>query len=273
MSRERTILHEILERKRPEVGRLRGREGELASRAAEAPPARPFVAALREDRVAVIAEFKRRSPSAGAIAEEADPGAVAAAYERGGAAALSVLTDGPGFGGSLEDLRAAREATSLPVLRKDFLVDPVQLLESRAAGADAALLIARALENGRLSELLVGCEELGMAAVVEAHDADEVERALAAGARVVGVNARDLASFEVDFPRALELVAGVPEDRVAVAESGVGGAEDVAAAGLAGADAVLVGSRLMAGDPEAAVRELVGQGRRPRAGAARAGGG
>ncbi len=272
--RGRTILDEILDRKRAEVTRLRGRESELASRAADAPPPRGFEAALRlEDRVAVIAEFKRRSPSAGALAAGADPARVAAGYERGGAAALSVLTDGPAFGGSLEDLRAARAATALPVLRKDFLVDPAQILESRAAGADAVLLIVRALDHARLRELLEACGEHGLDTLLEAHDAEEVERALEVGARAVGVNARDLASFEVDLAGALELVAGLPADRVAVAESGVQGPEDVAACGRAGADAVLVGSRLMGRDPEAAVADLVGRARRPRAAAARAGGG
>lgn len=273
MSR-RTILEEILDRKRAEVQRLRGRKVELASRAADAPPARGFATALRSgDRLAVIAEFKRRSPSAGTLARGVDPAAVATAYERGGATALSVLTDGPDFGGSLDDLRAARAATSLPVLRKDFLIDPLQVLESRAAGADAALLIVRALASERLRELLAACDETGLDALVEAHDEEEVERALEVGARVVGVNARDLATFDVDLGRALELVAGIPADRVAVAESGIGGREDAAACGRAGADAVLVGSRLMSADPGTAVAELVGLSRRPRAAAARAGGG
>ncbi|MFQ5679184.1 MAG: bifunctional indole-3-glycerol phosphate synthase/phosphoribosylanthranilate isomerase [Gemmatimonadota bacterium] len=265
MSERTTILDAILAAKRAEISRLRGQERGLARRAADAPPARAFEPALRlGDRVAVIAEFKRRSPSAGPLAPEANVADVVAAYERGGASALSVLTDRSHFGGSLADLRAARDAASIPVLRKDFLLEPVQLLESRAAGADAVLLIARALEDGRLREMVAAGEELGMAALVEVHDREEVERALAAGARIVGVNARDLASFEVDLPRALELVAGISEDRVAVAESGIGDAADAAAAGHSGADAVLVGSRLMGDDPEAAVAELVGQARRRR---------
>lgn len=271
-SRRGAILDGILEAKRREVARLRAGAAALAEAAAAAPPVRDFAAALRnQERLAVVAEFKRRSPSAGALSETADAGAVAAAYRRGGAAALSVLTDGPGFGGSLEDLAAAREAAALPVLRKDFLVDPLQLLEARGAGADAVLLIVRLLSGDQLGELLDATRREGMAALVEVHDAGELERATAAGAEVVGVNARDLETFEVDLPRALELVARVPPGLVAVAESGVEGREDAERAALAGADAVLVGSRLMRGDPERGVAELTGLTRRPRGAAARVG--
>lgn len=270
------ILDDILERKEREVARLRARTGAFRERAAGAPPARPFAAALREgEEVAVIAEFKRRSPSAGAIAPEADPASVARAYADGGARALSVLTDGLGFGGSLEDLARARDACDLPVLRKDFLLDPIQALESRAAGADAALLIVRALEGGRLGEMLAACREAGIEALVEVHDAGELDRAVGAGAEVLGVNARDLATFAVDLDAALDLLAEVPADRVAVAESGIRRPEDVGIVGQEGAEAVLVGSWLMEGeDPGARVRALAGHYRRPRGdSASRAGGG
>lgn len=261
------ILDEILETKREEVGRLRRRRNALEERAADAPSPRGIVRALRaRGDVAVIAEFKRRSPSAGSLAEGADPAEVAARYADGGAAALSVLTDGPYFGGSLDDLAAAREATELPVLRKDFLVDPVQILEARAAGADGVLLIARALDGGRLDELLEAAGELGMDALVEVHSEEELERAVTAGARLVGVNARDLTSFAVDLALSERLVGRVPAGRTAVAESGIRGEPDVRRMAAAGADAVLVGGWLMTRGPEA-VRELSGvprRGRRPR---------
>lgn len=272
--RPETILDRILAGKAREVERLLPRESEFRRNAASSPPPRDFARALREgDGVAVVAEFKRRSPSAGSLAAGADPAAVAEAYERGGAAALSVLTDSTHFGGGLEDLEAARRATSLPVLRKDFLLHPVQLAESRAAGADAVLLIAAALTRERLARLLAGCLELGMTALVEVHDEVELEAALAAGAEVVGVNARDLRTFDVDLERCLEVVALVPEDRVAVAESGIQGPDDVGLAARAGADAVLVGSWLMRRDPAAACAMLAGRNRRPRSAGARAGGG
>lgn len=252
------ILEEILEGKEEEVTRLRADRDRLAERAEAAPPARGFARALRAGtEVAVIAEFKRRSPSAGPLAEEADAGEVARDYEADGASALSILTDGPWFGGSLADLETARRATDVPVLRKDFLVDPVQLLEARAAGADAVLLIVRAVDDDRLAELVETAGELGMDALTEAHGPGEVERALEAGARVVGVNARDLTSFAVDLSLSERLLGQIPDDRVAVAESGIRGESDVRRMAAAGADAVLVGGYLMQQGPEA-VRELVG---------------
>lgn len=270
------ILDEILETKREEVEDLR-RQGEsaLLRRLEDAPPVRPFRAALAGGgEVSVIAEFKRRSPSAGNLAEGADPVRVGEAYRAGGAAAMSVLTDERHFGGGLDDLRAARAASGLPVLRKDFVVDPLQVIEARGAGADAVLLLVRALSAKQLDELLIATRELGMEALVEAHDADELEAALASGADLVGVNARDLSSFEVDLDRCRELVAEVPDDRVAVAESGVETAEDVARMGRAGADAVLVGSALMRGGPGGVLSELTRVGReerRPGEAAARGG--
>lgn len=264
------ILTEILEDKEREVRDLR-RRGEplLLRQLEEAPAVRSFRGALEGGaEVSVIAEFKRRSPSAGELAGDADPVRVGEAYREGGAAALSVLTDGPHFGGGLEDLRAAREASGLPVLRKDFLIDPLQVVEARGAGADAVLLIARALSRARLAELLEATRELGMDALVEVHDAGELEEALDAGAGVIGVNARDLSTFEVDLRRCEELVSRVPSERVAVAESGIGGSGDVARMGRAGADAVLVGSLLMRRGPGRALPELTGAERRDRGAAA-----
>lgn len=264
------ILTEILEDKEREVRDLR-RRGEplLLRQLEEAPAVRSFRGALAGGKhVSVIAEFKRRSPSAGELAGDADPVRVGEGYRAGGADALSVLTDGPHFGGRLEDLRSAREASGLPVLRKDFVIDPLQLVEARGAGADAVLLIARALSRTRLEEMLRAARELGMDALVEVHDADELEAAVGAGAGVIGVNARDLATFEVDLSRCEELVARVPADRVAVAESGIGGAEDVARMGRAGADAVLVGSLLMRRGPDETLPELTGVERRDRGAAA-----
>lgn len=260
------ILDEIVEKKRREVARLEGERRRLEERAAAAPAPRGFADALgRGDEVAVIAEFKRRSPSAGDLAAGAEPASVARAYAAGGAAALSVLTDGPHFGGSLDDLADARGGVDVPVLRKDFVLEPVQVVEARAAGADAVLLIARILEEGRLRELLEAARELGMDALVEAHGRVELERALAAGAEVVGVNARDLDTFDVDLSVAEELLGLVPPGRVAVGESGVAGRDDVRRLGRAGADAVLVGGWLMERGPQA-VSELCGVPRTDRPG-------
>ncbi len=262
------ILDEILESKRDELVRIKPFAAAFEASAAQAEAPRGFEAALRAPgEVAVIAEFKRRSPSEGEINPYADVGGVARCYEQAGARAVSVLTDGPFFGGSLDDLRRAREACGLPLLRKDFILEPIQLYESRAAGADAVLLIVRALTDARLRELLTEADELGLAALVEAHDEAEVERALDAGARIVGVNARDLRTFEVDLDASLALIDTLPAGLVAVAESGVRGGEDVERAGSAGADAVLVGGWLMKRDPLSGVEELVGHRRRPRSAA------
>jgi indole-3-glycerol phosphate synthase len=233
-------------------------EAALRARVAAMPPPRDLEAALRAPGVGVIAEIKRTSPSAGRIAQ-ADAGWRAATYQAAGAAAVSVLTEAAHFGGSLEDLRAARACTSLPVLRKDFLVHPAQVLEARAAGADAVLLIPAAVSDRELGALLAAARALGMSAVVEGHSAGDVDRALAAGARIVGVNARDLETLDVDPGRARGLLAAVPPDRVRVLESGIATWEDVRLARRAGADAVLVGEALMrAPDPAAKLRELLG---------------
>lgn len=207
--------------------------------------------------MAVIAEVKRASPSKGPLAPDLDPASLASAYERGGAAALSVLTDRQFFAGSPEDLKAARAAVSLPVLRKDFTVCVADVLDARVMGADAVLLIVAALRPAELSELLGLAGEMGMDALVEVHDEAEVEAALAAGARIIGVNQRDLFSFEVDTRRARRVAAALPAGVVRVAESGIRSGRDVADLAEAGFDAVLVGESLVvSADPEAAVRQL-----------------
>ncbi len=235
-------------------------ESRLMRLALGLPPARAFAAALRSAApVAVIAEIKRASPSAGPIAET-DVSARARAYEEAGAAAISVLTEPVHFDGTLADLRAARLATSVPLLRKDFLVHPAQVLESRVEGADAVLLIAAALTAPELTAMLRTAEDLGLGALVEVHADDDLEKALAADAKVIGVNARDLETLDVDLDRALALVERVPGDRIAVAESGIAGRAHVERALAAGATAVLVGEALMrAADPAAALRELRGE--------------
>lgn len=234
-------------------------EGALLSRAQARPPARDFVAALREPTPTLIAEIKRASPSAGSIADGADPISQAVAYADAGAAAISVLTEPRHFHGSLSDLEAARVSVQVPLLRKDFLVHPAQVIEARAHGADAVLLITAALTDDELTAMLAIAGDLGMGVLVETHADDELERAIASGADVIGVNARDLESLEVDVVGALELLRRIPGDRVAVFESGVRTRADVDAAVHAGASAILVGEALMrAADPRAAVRELIG---------------
>ena len=232
----------------------------LRRRALEAPPVRNFAAALRppDGHLAVIGELKRRSPSKGDLAPDLDPAVTAKAYESGGAAALSVLTDAAFFGGRVDDLTAARAATSLPVLRKDFTIDEVQVYESRAIGADAMLLIAAALPDDMLlADLLAIGRELGLAVLVEAHDAPEIERSLRAGATILGVNNRDLATFKEDLGVGESLASHIPASVVAVAESAVRTPADAARLGAVGFDAVLVGEALVrADDPSALVRDL-----------------
>lgn len=219
-----------------------------------------FRDALRRDGLGAIAEIKRRSPSAGHLRPDADPGKLAAAFERAGAAALSVLVDAR-FGGSLDDLRAARAATRLPILGKGFFTREEDLVALRNAGADAALVLLRDVDDERARTLLSCAQRLGLDALVEAHDGPELERAVALDAGIVGINARDLGTFAIDRQAQLELVARVPRDRVVVAESGIRSRAQAAAAELAGADAILVGSALMqAADPAAELAELL---RRP----------
>lgn len=241
------------ERRRSQTSR-----SDLEQRAARYAP-RDFAAALRDPGWAVIAEMKQRTPSMGVLTDAYQPEALAEAYTRGGAAALSVLTQETSFGGSIAHLEAARAHTSLPILRKDFVTDAYQVLEARAAGADAVLLIVAALEPTQLDELLAAAAEQGLAALVEVHDEEEAEAAVGAGAALVGVNHRDLRTFRVDLDLDLtgRLRSMIPDDVVLVAESGIHGQVDARRMRLAGAGAILVGEHLMrAAHPAAAVAEL-----------------
>jgi len=255
-----SVLDKILAVKRDEVRALRGARAELAECAGRADPPRGFARALRSGRgPRVVAEFKRASPSRGEIRPGADPAEIARAYEAAGAAALSVLTDREFFRGDLDDLRRARAACRLPVLRKDFTIDPLQLLEARASGADAVLLIVAALGDAELRELLACAHDLALDALVEVHDEPELERALAVGAELIGINNRDLRDFKTDVgvTRALlPLAAG----RTVVSESGLDSAETLRALEASGAAAFLVGEALMREpDPGAALRRLRGE--------------
>jgi indole-3-glycerol phosphate synthase len=232
---------------------------ELESRLSARGEDRPFQEALTRPGLSLIAEFKRRSPSIGDIAPGADVGAQVSAYERGGAAALSVLTDMPHFGGTLEDLRAARTAASLPIIRKDFIVDPYQLYEAAVNGADAVLLIVRALSDRELASLYEEARALDLDCLVEVHDAEELERALEVDAEVIGINNRDLDEQRVDIQTTFELMPDVPAGKTVVAESGISGREELAELDRVGVDAVLIGGALMtAPDPELKTRELTG---------------
>ena len=231
------------------------------------PPALDGAAVLRQPGVAVIAEVKRSSPSKGALAAIADPAGLAADYEAGGASVISVLTEQRRFGGSLADLDAVRARVDVPVLRKDFVVSSYQVWEARAHGADVVLLIVAALEQEALVSLLERTESLGMSALVEAHDEAEADRALAAGATLLGVNARDLRTLEVDRSVPGRVFAGLPDTVVKIAESGVRGPHDLLAYASVGADAVLVGEGVVTGgSPRDAVSELVTAGAHPAAG-------
>jgi indole-3-glycerol phosphate synthase len=256
------ILDDILARTRADLPERKERQpvAALERAAAARAPARSLRAALRRPgRVTAIAEFKRRSPSLGWIREDADVAKVVAAYARAGAAALSVLTDQPFFGGSLDDLARAREVVDLPILRKDFIVDEYQIVEARAAGADAVLLIVAALDDTTLVSLFAACARIGVEALVEAHDAAEVARAAAAGATIIGINHRDLRTFSLDRDLALRLRPTIARDTIVVGESGVRDASDVRRLGAGGIDAVLVGETLMrAADPGAVLGELLG---------------
>ena len=241
-----------LERRRREVP-LANLEQVVASRGDE----RPFSETLTRPGISVIAEHKRRSPSAGPIREGASVSDVVCAYERGGAAALSVLTEPRHFGGSLEDLREARAASALPILRKDFVIDPYQLYESSAAGADAVLLIVAALEQRVLARLYEEARAIDLDVLVEVHDEPELDRALEIDADVIGINNRDLGDFSVDFERTFDLLADVPTGKTVVSESGIGTREQIEELERVGVDAVLIGELLMrATDPEQQLREL-----------------
>ncbi|HEX6874068.1 MAG TPA: indole-3-glycerol phosphate synthase TrpC [Nocardioidaceae bacterium] len=237
---------------------------EVKEAARRAPDALDPMPRFRASGVSVIAEVKRSSPSRGALAEIADPAALAREYEAGGAATISVLTERRRFGGSLGDLRAVRAAVGIPVLRKDFIVTSYQLWEARAAGADLALLIVAALEQSALVSLVERAESIGLTPLVEVHDEEEVERALAAGATLIGVNARNLKTLEVDRDTFSRLAPRIPDGVVRVAESGVRGPHDVFEYAKQGAHVVLVGETLVKGkDPRSAVADLVAAGAHP----------
>lgn len=254
------ILERIVRTKASELERLRTRADELERGAESAGSPRPMADALAsEPTVALIAECKRRSPGAGEIRPGLDPVELVRGYEASGATALSVLTDASYFGGSLADLRAAREATTIPLLRKDFTLDPLHVLEARAAGADAVLLIVRILDDEALRDLHAEACGLGMDVVVEVHDEVELERALRIDPRIVGINNRDLATFTTDLATTERLLGRVPDDVVVVSESGIGSRDDVLRLGRAGVDAILVGESLLrADDPARAAAELSG---------------
>jgi indole-3-glycerol phosphate synthase len=237
-------------------------EADLIAASEVLPPPRDPMPAFRSPGLSVIAEVKRSSPSKGALADIPDPAALAAAYAAGGADAISVLTEQRRFGGSLDDLRAVRGAVATPLLRKDFVVTGYQLLEARAAGADLVLLIVAALDDELSKDLHDQARDLGLTVLTEVHDEDEVARALAVGAELIGVNARNLKTLEVDPETFGRLVKLLPDDVVKVAESGIAGPEDAARYADRGADVVLVGEALVKdGDPRGAVAAIKAAGR------------
>jgi indole-3-glycerol phosphate synthase len=250
-------LDAILSRTRADLPALRQRRAAIEQAAAAHPAANSFRAALAGNRIAVIAEIKRRSPSAGEINPALDPVERAAAYTAAGARAISVLTNGPFFGGSLEDLAAVTDRVSVPVLRKEFILDELQILEARGSGASAVLLIVRALTKDRIKALLRFTRDSGLEAVVEVHTVDELTMALACGADILGVNSRDLDTFSINKPAAWRLLSTIPPDLIAIAESGMADSQDVGEAADAGADAVLVGTVLSAAtDPAPLLRRM-----------------
>jgi indole-3-glycerol phosphate synthase len=260
MSAPRTYLDEILAGHRAAAEADGRRLDAVVEEARACPPTRGFRDALAlaaGDGVAVIAEVKRRSPSKGDIDAGLDPAALAAAYEAGGASCVSVLTDERWFGGSAADLAAARRSITLPVLRKDFTVGPRDVADARLMGADCVLLIAAALDDAELADCHALARELGIDALVEVHDEAEAERAIAVGADLIGVNQRDLVTFQVDTARAVRVAPTLPEGVVRVAESGITGPADAAVLAEAGYHAVLVGEHLVrSGDPKSAVAAL-----------------
>ena len=262
-----SVLNEILESVRTDLADRQQRTPlerlkEMARQAASS--SRDVMAALRGQDVAVIAEVKRASPSRGAMAAIPDPAALARDYEAGGASAISVLTEPRYFGGSLEDLVAVRECVAVPVLRKDFIISAYQLWEARAHGADMVLLIVAALEQNALISLVERAMSIGLVPLVEVHTDAEVVRAADAGAKVIGVNARNLATLEVDRKAFERLAPLIPADIVKIAESGIRGPRDLFQCAAAGADAVLVGESLVTGkDPRSAVADLVTAGSHP----------
>ena len=257
-----TILDEIVAAKRRQIARAKADAPEevLRNRLADAPPVRDFLAAVSaEGPIRLIAELKRASPSKGILRDDFDPVQIARTYEHHGAAALSVLTDGPYFQGSLDDLVRVRRAVNLPVLRKDFIVDPYQVLEARAAGADAVLLIAECLDDDALAALHEAVIELGMTPLVEFFEPANLDRVVAVGARLIGINNRDLRTFTTDLEHTIRLRRRIPDDRVVVGESGIRTRKDARRLEAAGVQAMLVGETLMtSADIGAAVDELLG---------------
>jgi indole-3-glycerol phosphate synthase len=260
-----TYLGDILTAHRARAARDDRDLERLADEAALLAPTRDFAVALRTGTLTCIAEFKRRSPSKGELNSDLQPDVVAKEYGAGGAACLSVLTDVDHFGGSVSDLQQARQASELPVLRKDFTVQEADVVDARLMGADAVLLIVAGLTNDELAQFSARAASLGLAALVEVHDEPELERALALGATLVGVNQRDLRTFEVDHDRACALAARIPADVVAVAESGISGPEDARRLAESGFDAILVGETLIrAADRGATLGGLIGHPVAPR---------
>jgi indole-3-glycerol phosphate synthase len=256
MSRAGGTLHAIADRKRAEVEQLRCAEAALWAKAESLPPARTFADVLRGGTI--IAEMKRRSPSGGVLRPDLDPLALARDYAAAGVAAISVLTDGPDFGGSLDDLAAVRATVALPLLRKDFTLDPVQIAEARVAGADWVLLIVAMLDQDALDNCLEGVARSGARAIVEVHDVDEASIALAAGAECIGINNRNLETLTTDLATFARVRAAIPDGIVCIAESGVRNPEDVTRLVSEGADAVLIGEALMrAASPAAACAVMV----------------
>jgi indole-3-glycerol phosphate synthase len=258
-----TVLDRIVEARRADVAHRRKTVPEAVLRMAvqKADAVRDFPGALIQARTNIIAEIKKASPSAGVLREDFDPASLARGYEAAGAAAISVLTEEPNFQGALAHLRDARKAVSLPVLRKDFIVEPWQVWEARAASADTFLLIVAALSPAALRELLALGRDLGMEPLVEVHTGRELDEALAAGAHIVGVNNRNLHTLEVRVDTSLELIESIPDDCVAVSESGLRSAQDLQRLRAAGFDAFLIGEHFMReADPGAALRRLLAAG-------------
>jgi indole-3-glycerol phosphate synthase len=253
------FLTDIVERLRRDLEEHPLDDIALMARVSSMPPAKDLAAALTAtEPPALIAEVKRASPSAGVIVEDVNPSVLARGYQAGGAAAISVLTEARHFQGSLADLQAVRSSVSIPVLRKDFLIHPSQVIEARASGADAVLLIAAALTDPQLRALLEAARDVGLATLVETHSDDDLRRAVESDARIIGVNARDLETLDVDVEGALSRIGRVPDDRISVLESGISTRANVDAALEAGASAILVGEALMrADDPARAVRKLL----------------
>jgi indole-3-glycerol phosphate synthase len=252
------ILARIVQHKQTELTAIES-PGALERKAAgRRSERRDFAAALRSQSPAIIAEIKKASPSKGVLVQNFDPPSIARAYESGGAAAISVLTDERFFQGSLSDLEAARSSVALPVLRKDFTIDPLHILQAAAYGADAVLLIAAILTEGQMRDLREAAESQGLAALVEVHDAAELDRAIGSGARILGVNNRNLHTFEVTLETSLRLSERMPDDVIRVSESGIHGREEIGQLRSAGYTAFLVGEHLMRSDnPAAALRDLL----------------